>query len=35
MTEGTGTLHVPAGVEPVIDPEDWILRARPRGGPRQ
>ncbi|NNK49497.1 MAG: M1 family metallopeptidase [Gemmatimonadetes bacterium] len=27
MTEGSGTLQVPAGVEPVIDSENWILRA--------
>ena len=34
MTEGTGVLQVPAGVEPVVDPENWILRARPGGGSR-
>ncbi len=34
MTDGAGTLQVPAGVEPVIDPENWILRAMPRPGPR-
>jgi aminopeptidase N len=27
MTGGTGSLTVPAGLEPVIDPENWILRA--------
>ena len=35
MADGTGEVRVPAGVEPVIDPEGWILRARPRPGPRQ
>ena len=35
MADGTGTLQVPAGVEPVIDPETWILRERPRPGPRR
>jgi aminopeptidase N len=35
MADGTGTLQVPAGVEPVIDPENWILRERPRPGPRR
>ena len=29
MTDGIGTLRVPAGVEPVIDPENWVLRAMP------
>jgi hypothetical protein len=29
MTDGTGALQVPAGVEPVIDPENWVLRAMP------
>jgi aminopeptidase N len=33
MTEGVGTLQVPAGIEPVIDPENWILRAAPSPGP--
>jgi hypothetical protein len=27
MTDGTGELQVPAGVEPVIDPGNWVLRA--------
>lgn len=35
MTDGVGTLQVPAGVEPVIDPENWVLRARPGPGPRE
>jgi aminopeptidase N len=34
MTDGVGTLQVPAGVEPVIDPENWVLRTvrGPAGG---
>jgi aminopeptidase N len=35
MTDGVGALQVPAGVEPVIDPENWVLRARPGPGPRE
>jgi aminopeptidase N len=35
MTDGDGTLQVPAGIEPVIDPENWILRAAPSPGPRE
>ncbi len=27
MADGTGELQVPAGVEPVIDPENWVLRS--------
>ena len=30
MPDGTGEVRVPVGVEPVIDPENWILRARTR-----
>ena len=33
MTDGVGTLQVPAGSEPVSDPENWVLRARPGPGP--
>ena len=33
MTDGAGEIDVPAGVEPVIDPESWILRAAPRARP--
>jgi hypothetical protein len=32
MTDGTGSLQVPSGVEPVIDPDNWVLRAKPRPG---
>jgi len=32
MTDGTGVLRVPARREVVVDPERWILRARPRPG---
>ncbi len=32
MTDGTGSVAVPAGIEPVIDPERWILRASSRDG---
>jgi hypothetical protein len=32
MTDGKGVLRVPAGREVVVDPENWILRARPRPG---
>jgi aminopeptidase N len=30
MTDGTGELQVPTGVAPVIDPENWVLRAAAR-----
>jgi len=29
MADRTGTLRVPAGTEPAIDPENWILKAMP------
>jgi aminopeptidase N len=29
MADGSATLTVPAGVEPEIDPENWVLRASP------
>jgi aminopeptidase N len=30
MEDGTGSVTVPEGVEPVLDPEDWLLKARER-----
>ena len=35
MTDGVATLQVPSGVEPVIDPENWVLRDRPGPGSRE
>ncbi len=35
MKDSAGELRVPAGVEPFIDAENWILRAMPRPGPRE
>lgn len=32
---GAGTVQVPRGVEPVVDPENWVLRARPRNAGRR
>lgn len=28
MSDGTGRVRAPAGVEPVVDPEGWVLRSR-------
>jgi aminopeptidase N len=28
MTDGTGSVRIPAGAEVAIDPDDWVLRAR-------